>query len=362
MVNTATGYRVHACDGTVYTPHVDLALTASGQVYVCQTHSNAGNVVKYVPNLTSRVTVWNQANMRPLGVATATNRAFIASRRSAGGVLVAVDSSQAFIDSTASGLLLNDVEVQPGAGSFVVAHAGGVHRYQIAAGLPLLDTWNKLTPIVDVETVTDGVFAAQDNGTAGQLDRLTVDLKNHPVATWDDLGAKPRMVDIKVSADETQLMAASVKGATQKSTRLAAAALVAGPSYALTASRTAYIKPDLSALLATDTGVYRVDAAGMSLLRFAPAAPGEREAEFVMEPVTNPVKGAIQISFFLPQTRHVRLRIFDLAGRQVAELVNGTRPAGRHDALWNAGERSGVFFYRLEAGSAKRSGKIVVIE
>ena len=46
----------------------------------------------------------------------------------------------------------------------------------------------------------------------------------------------------------------------------------------------------------------------------------------------------------------VRIVVLDVQGRTIATLVDGERPAGRHDVRWEAAaEPAGVYFVRLEA-------------
>ncbi len=51
------------------------------------------------------------------------------------------------------------------------------------------------------------------------------------------------------------------------------------------------------------------------------------------------------------------LRIFNVLGELIAELVDGTEDAGFKSVEWNAaGASSGVYFYRLQAGSPSALG------
>jgi hypothetical protein len=64
----------------------------------------------------------------------------------------------------------------------------------------------------------------------------------------------------------------------------------------------------------------------------------------------NPFNAASVISFELRVPSQVSLRIYDTAGRLAATLVEGWKPAGRHEAVWNASDfASGVY---LEIGRA----------
>ena len=64
----------------------------------------------------------------------------------------------------------------------------------------------------------------------------------------------------------------------------------------------------------------------------------------------NPFNPSTTIYYQLPKDSRVNLKVFDLLGREVLTLVNEDRPAGYHDAKWNAADvASGVYFYRMEA-------------
>ena len=58
----------------------------------------------------------------------------------------------------------------------------------------------------------------------------------------------------------------------------------------------------------------------------------------------------------------VRLKVFDLLGREVATLVNEVKQPGNHTVQWNAHDvASGVYIYRLTAGEFIRAKKLMVI-
>ncbi len=81
----------------------------------------------------------------------------------------------------------------------------------------------------------------------------------------------------------------------------------------------------------------------------------------------NPFTPRTTIRYALPEPTHVRLRVYDVAGRLVRVLVDEPRPAGRHLVHWNGrgdGERplaSGVYYYRLEAGAHVETRSIVLV-
>ncbi len=81
----------------------------------------------------------------------------------------------------------------------------------------------------------------------------------------------------------------------------------------------------------------------------------------------NPVRESARIGFVLPQRDHVSLRLYDVMGRQVATLVDGSLPSGAHSVEWDgtlAGGRtasSGTYFYRLETPRGSLSRRLVLL-
>jgi hypothetical protein len=77
----------------------------------------------------------------------------------------------------------------------------------------------------------------------------------------------------------------------------------------------------------------------------------------------NPFNPGTVIRFGLPEAADVRLEVFDLAGRRVAVLTDGTRAAGWHTVTFNgSGLSSGVYVYRLRAGEFVQSRKLVLVK
>jgi hypothetical protein len=72
----------------------------------------------------------------------------------------------------------------------------------------------------------------------------------------------------------------------------------------------------------------------------------------------NPFNPTTTISFELPGESCVRLRVFDMLGRELQEMLNEKRKAGMHQYQFDGGSlASGVYFFRLEAASVNNSGK-----
>lgn len=77
----------------------------------------------------------------------------------------------------------------------------------------------------------------------------------------------------------------------------------------------------------------------------------------------NPFNPVTTISFDLPNQSYVTLKVYDVLGQEVATLVDGMRQAGRYNVPMNATEQpSGVYFYRLTAGSFSDVKKMVILK
>lgn len=83
----------------------------------------------------------------------------------------------------------------------------------------------------------------------------------------------------------------------------------------------------------------------------------------------NPFNPTTTIAYGLPKAGLVSLRIYDLSGRLVRDLVAGEmRTAGRHEETWDgrdaSGRRaaSGTYFCRIEAGGEQRSMRMMLVK
>jgi hypothetical protein len=77
----------------------------------------------------------------------------------------------------------------------------------------------------------------------------------------------------------------------------------------------------------------------------------------------NPFNPSTTISFTLPSRSFVSLKVFDLLGREVATLVNENKNAGACSVRYDASTlTSGVYFYRLLAGSFIETKKLLFLK
>ncbi len=104
----------------------------------------------------------------------------------------------------------------------------------------------------------------------------------------------------------------------------------------------------------------------VQVVRKGPTAVDDNEqspARFALEQnYPNPFNPTTEIKYQISEGSHVTLKVFDMVGREVATLVNEEMTAGNYKATFNStGLASGVYFYRLGAGSFTRTKKMVLM-
>jgi hypothetical protein len=77
----------------------------------------------------------------------------------------------------------------------------------------------------------------------------------------------------------------------------------------------------------------------------------------------NPFNPVTMIKFALPKASFVKLKVYDILGREVANLVNDFKSAGTYIVDFDASAlSSGVYFYRLETEKYTDVKKMVVLK
>ncbi len=99
-----------------------------------------------------------------------------------------------------------------------------------------------------------------------------------------------------------------------------------------------------------------------------PGTDGVDAAGLALSCRPNPCHLRTVVSYELPSTGTVAVRIYDLRGRVVRTLFDGERSAGLHVATWDGrddsgrGVASGVYFLKVLSGAAEATGKIVLLQ
>jgi photosystem II stability/assembly factor-like uncharacterized protein len=77
----------------------------------------------------------------------------------------------------------------------------------------------------------------------------------------------------------------------------------------------------------------------------------------------NPFNPSTKISWQSPEGSYQTLKIYDVLGTEIATLVNEERPAGSYEVNFNASQlSSGIYFYKLQAGSFVSTKKMLLIK
>lgn len=77
----------------------------------------------------------------------------------------------------------------------------------------------------------------------------------------------------------------------------------------------------------------------------------------------NPFNPSTTIGYSIPAEAKVTLEVLDVLGRKVATLVDAVQSAGFHSCRWEANDvPSGVYFYRMKAGTYTKTLKMIQLK
>lgn len=89
------------------------------------------------------------------------------------------------------------------------------------------------------------------------------------------------------------------------------------------------------------------------------STPGKFE---LFQNYPNPFNPATNLGFRIADRGFVSLTVYDIAGKKVATLISENLAAGSYTYQWDARELpSGVYFYRLKAGSFEKTRRMLLI-
>ena len=82
----------------------------------------------------------------------------------------------------------------------------------------------------------------------------------------------------------------------------------------------------------------------------------------------NPFNARTTIFYQIPTDGRVQLTLFNMNGQRVKALIDAPRAAGTHNAVWDGTDDlgrpvgSGVYLYRLRAGSLQQTRRLVLVK
>jgi hypothetical protein len=87
------------------------------------------------------------------------------------------------------------------------------------------------------------------------------------------------------------------------------------------------------------------------------------EAYSLSQNYPNPFNPSTYIKFNMPQDGFVTLKVYDILGNEIQTLVEGNHKAGSYNIYFNGSDlSSGVYFYRLTAGSFIETRKMTLVK
>ena len=77
----------------------------------------------------------------------------------------------------------------------------------------------------------------------------------------------------------------------------------------------------------------------------------------------NPFNPSTKISFSVSERSNVSIKVFDMLGREVAELINSAKEAGSYEVTFDASNlSSGLYIYTINAGNFSASKKMMLMK
>ena len=95
---------------------------------------------------------------------------------------------------------------------------------------------------------------------------------------------------------------------------------------------------------------------------------GVPQAYFLAQNFPNPFNPTTTIHYDLKEVGQIALRVYNVMGQQVRELVRQVQPAGTYSVVWDGRDRhgqemaNGVYFYELRAGAFRSMRRMVLMQ
>ena len=112
------------------------------------------------------------------------------------------------------------------------------------------------------------------------------------------------------------------------------------------------------------TAVINLQSAINALVLTGVAKENAKVASYALsQNYPNPFNPTTQIDYSIPVGEYVSLKVFNILGAEVATLLSAHKEAGSHSVSFDAiGLPSGVYFYRLKAGSYVETKKLTLLK
>jgi hypothetical protein len=329
-----------AIDGSQETPPVTTSASGTGAFRLI----NQGTQLNYVVTFTGLTPTAAHFHNGPVGVGAGVVKNLTIVNGSATGSWNSADATQPFTDSMLVELLHGRLYVN----AHTTANPGGEIRGQVlqsaGAGVAVTLSGSQETP--PVATNASGSASVYLNPDLSVTYNETVTGLTPTAAHFHDspVGVAGGVVKNISFTNNTASGTWTSSDASQPLTDLLLKELVKGRLY-------------LNAHTTTNPGgeirgqVTGPDARATSVERIT---TGQVPTNYRLDQnYPNPFNPSTEISFQLSAVSNVKLKVFDLLGREVATLIDGVREPGAYKVSFNASSlTSGVYFYTLQADGA----------
>ncbi len=82
----------------------------------------------------------------------------------------------------------------------------------------------------------------------------------------------------------------------------------------------------------------------------------------------NPFNPTTTINYSIPRRRNIELAVFNVKGQRIKTLINDVMPSGEHSVIWDGDNdngvkvASGIYFYKLQAGTYTKTKKMILMK
>ncbi|MBT7788762.1 MAG: T9SS type A sorting domain-containing protein [Calditrichaeota bacterium] len=116
---------------------------------------------------------------------------------------------------------------------------------------------------------------------------------------------------------------------------------------------------DIVLISLLENPIYQTDDFIVSDVSVKPEVPMEYH---LSEAFPNPFNSTVQLNYEIPEASEVSIKIFDTAGRMVANLLDNEVEAGFHHVLWDGKDAtSGVYLISMRTNSYYSTRKVTLI-
>ncbi len=275
--------------------------------------------------------------------------------------------SSAYFKSNSSGGYAATTQIDPGMGIFVKVSQSGT--LTLTASLPKTSTSGELSGVLDQFVITDARGSKQEM----YVRNVGLNLGKTDAAGDGSVELPPPPPDGFFSARFRT--GNYIQSISQQQGAVELPIIVSAAVYPVKINWDIRKQNNISYFLTTGDNLRRVEISGSGSLTIRlPVDPLVRvvaEAGAMLLPsgcaleqnFPNPFNPTTQISYSLPGSELVTLAVYDLLGRQVASLVDEVQSAGVKTIRFNADNlASGIYFYRLQAGSFIDVKKMLIMK